>query len=136
MKTTAYTPSLRAGFPAALAWIIVGLLAVIALSLLLSELHAMREELGATNAKLDGMSARLSQTNEQVVRTNRRLDQTNRLLVSMSGQLGATNRELKQTTGALQTTNARLSHMAVDMAAMKVSLGAMTHKIVHAKLLF
>lgn len=136
MKSAAYPASPRNGVLAALGWIVVALAAVIAFSLLLSELHGMREELGATNAKLDGMSARLGETNEQVVRTNRRLDQTNRLLISMSGQLGDTNRELKQTTGALQTTNARLSHMALDMGAMKASLGVMTHRIVHAKLLF
>lgn len=86
------------------------------------QLHRTASALSVTNAKLEVVNTHLVATNQELLQTNQKLVQTNKTLL--------------QTNGKLSDTAAGVLAMKSDTAGMLGDLRQMTHRIVHAKLLF
>lgn len=151
--------STRVARASSTAWFkpVAAIIAVIALSYALALLHVMTMTLGTMHDDIADMRGQLHDTTAELRTTNARLQivnvhliATNRELLQTNGKLAGTNTALRATIGHLAGTQRGVTAMKSDTAKMSAQLlltqrdirqmlgdiHQMTHRIVHAKLLF
>lgn len=129
-KTQWWKPALVIAALGVLAYVIVLLhLMTITLLSMHGDMADMRDQLHRTNAALSTMNAALSTTNAKLAVVNGHLLQTNDKLGSTSAGVLA----MRADTGRM---TAELRALQRGLASMRDDIHQMTHRIVHAKLLF
>lgn len=100
------------------------------------QLHRTNAALSTTNAALSATNAKLAVVNAHLVSTNRELQQTNAKLRLTNDKLGTTSAGVLAMRGDTGRMTAELRSLQSSLASMREDIHQMTHRIVHAKLLF